>query len=80
MAESIALARQPQPKQIILIPAFYSTVAASHDPTVSATNERVDEINALMSKVAMREQVPIAFKSVEPLNQNHAWKEKLSDD
>lgn len=80
MEETITLARQLEVKQMILIPAFYATVAASHDPSMAGSNERVDEINALMRKVAAKEQVAIALESIKPLFQNHALNEKLTVD
>jgi hypothetical protein len=44
--------RSLETKQIILIPAFYSTLAVSYNPKSAGTIARVDEINVLIDRVA----------------------------
>lgn len=80
MSESIALVRATGAKQIFLIPAFYSTVAASKDPNLAGTISRVNEINSLIRQVARVEKVPIKAEGIQPLFQNQALKENLTVD
>lgn len=80
LQEAIALVRTMGTKEIFLIPAFYSTVAASSDPTVSAPLARVEKINALINQVAEIEKVPVAAAGVAPLYENNVLKENLTSD
>lgn len=80
LQEAIALVRTMGNKEIFLIPAFYSTVAANSDPTISAPNSRVEQINALINKVAEIEKVPVAAAGVAPLYENNVLKENLTSD
>ena len=80
LQEAIALTRTMGNKEIFLIPAFYSTVAGSSDPTISAPNSRVEQINALINKVAEIEKVPLAATGVAPLYENNVLKDNLSSD
>ncbi|MBD2245673.1 alpha/beta hydrolase [Nostoc sp. FACHB-888] len=73
LQEAIALVRTMGNKEIFLIPAFYSTVAASSDPTVAAPLSRVEQINALINQVAEIEKVPVAA-GLAPLYENNALK------
>lgn len=78
LRESIALTRQLGAKQIFLIPGFYSTVAASKDPSISAPNSKVDEINALINQVALAENVLVETLGLQPLNEKGALKEAFA--
>ncbi|MEH2191704.1 MAG: alpha/beta hydrolase [Nostoc sp.] len=80
LQEAIALIRTMGNKEIFLIPAFYSTVAGSSDPTISAPNSRVEQINALINKVAEIEKVALAATGVAPLYENNVLKDNLSSD
>ncbi|MBG1242520.1 alpha/beta hydrolase [Nostoc sp. NZL] len=80
LQEAIALIRTMGNKEIFLIPAFYSTVAASSDPTVAAPFSRVEQINALINQVAEIEKVPVAAAGLAPLYENNALKENLTSD
>ncbi|MBD2561104.1 alpha/beta hydrolase [Nostoc linckia FACHB-391] len=80
LQEAIALVRTMGNKEIFLIPAFYSTVAASSDPTVAAPLSRVEQINALINQVAEIEKVPVAAAGLAPLYENNALKENLTSD
>ena len=80
LKESIALVRTMGTQQIILIPAFYSTVAASFDPSIAAPLKRVEEINVLIDKVAATEKVPVEAEGIQPLYQDNALKENLTSD
>lgn len=80
LQEAIALVRTMGTKEIFLIPAFYSTVAASLDPTVSAPLPRVEQINVLINQVAETEKVPVAAAGLAPLYENNVLKENLTSD
>lgn len=80
MSSAIAIVKSLGTKQIFLIPAFYSTVAASLDPQQAGTIKRVDEINALLGKVAVTENVPLENESIQPLFKDNALKENLTRD
>jgi lysophospholipase L1-like esterase len=66
--------------QVTLLPAFYSTIAASHDPTKAGSIQRVEEINALIRQVAKTERVPIENKGINLLYRNQSLKENLTFD
>ncbi|OKH43732.1 lysophospholipase [Calothrix sp. HK-06] len=78
LRSSIAIARQMGTKEIFLIPGFYSTDAASHDPTISATNPEVGKINVLINQVASQENIPVVAKYLQVLNENNALKQEYS--
>ncbi|MBD0266345.1 MAG: alpha/beta hydrolase [Tolypothrix sp. Co-bin9] len=80
LQEAIALIRTMGNKEIFLIPAFYSTVAASSDPTVAAPLSRVEQINALINQVAEIEKVPVAAAGLAPLYENNALKGSFTSD
>ncbi|MDF5716273.1 MAG: alpha/beta hydrolase [Rhizonema sp. NSF051] len=80
LVEAIALTRKLGTQEIVLIPAFYSTVAVSQDPTVSAPLAKVEEINAVMNQVAATEKVPVESEGVQPLYENHVLKDNLTSD
>ena len=80
LQEAIALLRTMGTKEIFLIPAFYSTVAASSDPTVAAPLARVEQINVLINQVAETEKVPVAAAGLAPLYENNVLKENLTSD
>ncbi|AFZ22515.1 lysophospholipase L1-like esterase [Cylindrospermum stagnale PCC 7417] len=80
LQEAIALVRATGTKEIFLIPAFYSTVAASLDPNKAAPLSRVEKINALITQVAATEKVTVAAEGVAPLYENNVLKENLTSD
>jgi len=80
LQEAIGLIRTMGTKEIFLIPAFYSTVAASLDPTVSAPLPKVEQINVLINQVAETEKVPVAAAGLAPLYDNNVLKENLTSD
>ncbi|MGB8698629.1 MAG: alpha/beta hydrolase [Thermosynechococcaceae cyanobacterium] len=67
-------------QNIILIPAFYSTVKASHNPHMAGTLTRVDEINAILRGVAKAENVPVQSDIAKPFFEKGALKESLTFD
>ena len=80
LQEAIALIRTMGTKEIFLIPAFYSTVAASSDPKVAAPRSKVEQINVLINQVAETEKVPVAAAGLAPLYENNILKENLTSD
>lgn len=80
LQESISLVRNLGSHQIFLIPAFYSTPAASLEPSISATNPSVDKINVVMNQVAIKNNIPFELQQVQSLNQNGALKDNLSSE
>ena len=80
LKESISLVRAMGTKEIFLIPAFYSTVAASKDPNVAAPLSKVEEINTAINQVATAENVPVQSSSIQPLYENNVLKENLTSD
>lgn len=80
LKEAIALVRTMKTQQIILIPAFYSTVEASLDPSVAAPLSRVEEINALINQVAATEKLPVESEGIQPLYQDNVLKSNLTSD
>lgn len=80
LQKAIALGRNLGAQQIFLLPAFYSTVAASLDPSVSAPLKRVEEINALINQVGAIEKVPVATEGIQALYENNVLKDNLTTD
>ncbi|WP_335203505.1 alpha/beta hydrolase [Nostoc sp.] len=80
LQEAIALVRTMGTKEIFLIPAFYSTVAASLDPTVAAPLSKVEQINVLINQVAETEKVPVAAAGLAPLYENNVLRGNLTSD
>ncbi len=80
LKQSIDLVRAMGTQQIFLIPAFYSTVEASLDPSLAAPLKRVEEINALIDKIAVTEKIPVEAEGIQPLYQNNVLKENLTTD
>ncbi|TAE80105.1 MAG: hypothetical protein EAZ60_11765 [Oscillatoriales cyanobacterium] len=67
-------------KQIILIPAFYSTLAASYNPKFAGTIARVDEINLLIDRVAAAENMTVESSGIQALFKEKALNEDLTID
>ena len=80
MNDIIATVKQLGANDVILIPAFYSTVAASHDPSMAGPIPRVDEINALIRQVATTQKLPISGEGIQPLFEGQALKQNLTVD
>jgi lysophospholipase L1-like esterase len=75
---AIDLVRSLHPDRIILLPAFYSTIAASMKPDRAGPIARVDEINQLIQQVATLDQLPVA--GVPDLFEQKALREDLTLD
>lgn len=80
LSESIKLVKDLDTQHIFIVPAFYSTVAASHNPKLAGTLKRVDEINALINQVAAREKLPVEADSILPLYKERSLNENLTID
>lgn len=80
LKEAIAQLRSIGTKQIILIPAFYSTLAASYNPQAAGTIARVDEINVLIDQVAAAEKVPVESQGIQALFKEKALNDDLTID
>jgi len=80
MAQVIEQVRNMGATRVILLPAFYSTIPASFDPTAAGPIERVDEINALMRQVAMRYGVPMLEQPIQSLYKDRSLRTDLTFD
>jgi len=80
LKQAIAIMRSLETKQIILIPAFYSTLAASYNPKSAGTIARVDEINVLIDRVAAAEKVTVESRGIQALFKEQALNPDLTID
>ena len=76
----VVLTRSMGASQITVVPAFYSTVEASHNPNVAGTVERVEEINALIRQVADVENVGLVTDEIDPLFADRSLRQDLTFD
>lgn len=67
-------------KQVVLLPAFYSTVEASRDVSVAAPIPRVDKFNQLIRQVAVAKSLSVDDAAVQPLFEGKALKANLTSD
>ena len=80
LKEAIALTRQLGAPKIVLLPAFYSTIAASKKPELAGTLDRVEAINRLIDDVAKTENVPVETAALQPLFDGKTLKGSLTTD
>lgn len=80
LKEAIAIMRSLGTKKIILIPAFYSTLAASYNPKSAGTIARVDEINVLIDQVATAENLTVESSGIQALFKEQALNADLTID
>jgi len=80
MREAIALTRQLGTPKIVLLPAFYSTIAASKKPELAGTLDRVEAINQLINDVAKTENIPVETAALQPLFDGKTLKASLTTD
>lgn len=80
MHQAIAIARQLSATRIVILPAFYSTLAASRKPFLAGTLARVEEINALLRKIAVTEQVTMTSQGLNSLYQGQELKADITTD
>jgi GDSL-like Lipase/Acylhydrolase family len=67
-------------KQVVLIPAFYSTVEASRNVNVAAPIPRVDRFNHLLGQVAVAQRLSVDGSILQPLFEGKALKADLTSD
>lgn len=67
-------------KQVVLIPAFYSTVEASRNVNVAAPIPRVDRFNHLLGQVAVAQRLSVEGSILQPLFEGKALKADLTSD
>lgn len=67
-------------QKVVLIPAFYSTIEASHDITLAGSLERVKSIQALTRQVAATDKLLIVEKEIQPLYEGTVLKDKVTTD
>lgn len=80
MKEAVYLLQLMGATKIVILPAFYSSVAAAKNPFLAGTLARVEEINALLRQVAVTENVEFADKEIEVLFENKAMKANFTVD
>jgi lysophospholipase L1-like esterase len=77
---SIDLVKGMGATKVFLIPAFYSTVEASHNPQLAGSIARVEEINALIRQVSATQNVVLFEEDIQPLYEGQALKKTLTTD
>ncbi len=80
LKQAIHFVRRMGAREINLIPAFYSTLAASKDPSKAGAITRVEEINNLMRQVAIAENIPIHIRELQVLFANKCLREDMTFD
>lgn len=80
LKDSISLVRSMGANKIFLIPAFYSTVEASHDPKRAGTIARVEEVNAFIRQVAAAERAVLFEEDIQALYQGQSLRQDLTVD
>jgi lysophospholipase L1-like esterase len=80
LTTAITFTRQMGAKQVILLPAFYSTLAASKNSKLAGPISRVERINQLIRQVAKAEGVILKSTELEPLFDGKTLKENLTYD
>lgn len=80
LEQAIAQVRGLEPDRIILLPAFYSTVAASQNPIMAGPIDRIDEINHLIDDVAAAAAVPVYAEATAPLFAERSLRSELTLD
>lgn len=80
MRQAIALAHKLSATRIIVLPVFYSTLAASRKIFLAGTVARVEEINALLRSVASDEQVIMTDQGLGSLYQGQELRANLTTD
>ena len=80
LRESLNLVRSMGAKEIALVPAFYSTLAASQNPMSAGPLSRVDEINRLIDQISQEQSVPLVMEGLEELYDGNELREDLTFD
>ncbi|MBW4472420.1 MAG: alpha/beta hydrolase [Stenomitos rutilans HA7619-LM2] len=77
---AIGLTRQLGATEIALLPAFYSTLAASKKPNLAGPIARVEAINQVIDQVATAEHIPVEASALQPLFAGKTLKDSLTTD
>jgi len=80
MTQIVTLVRSLSAKHVYVLPAFYSTVAASQKSELAGSLQRVEEINTWLKDVADEQHVPLEVTALKPLFEQKALKETLTTD
>ena len=80
LGQAIEHLRSQGTQQIILLPAFYSTLAASKNPALAGSIDRVEQINQLLNRVAVAQQVPVPADALQPLFEEKRLRQNLTFD
>jgi lysophospholipase L1-like esterase len=80
LRESINAVRSMGATKITLIPAFYSTLAASQNPMAAGPLSRVDEINQLIYQVAQEQDIPVVSDGLDALYEGNELRDDLTFD
>lgn len=81
MKAIMAIAKaQLETQKFVILPAFYSTIAASQDPTLAAPLPRVNRINRLLQEIAVQEKASFTAAGLQPLFEGQALKQSLTID
>ena len=80
LREALNLVRSMGAKQIMLVPAFYSTLAASQNPMLAGPIPRVDEINRLIDQISQEQGIPLIMEGLEELYDGNALRKDLTFD
>lgn len=67
-------------QHIVLLPAFYSTVAASRDPSLAGTLDRVQAVNDRIEAVGRSENLPVLRAATAPLFAGFALRDDVTID
>jgi len=80
LKQSISLVQGMGATKVFLIPAFYSTVEASYEPSLAGSISKIEEINALIRQVAVMENAVLFEEDIQPLYQGQALRKDLTTD
>ncbi len=80
LTTAIALTRKMGAQKIVLLPAFYSTLAASKNPKLAGPIPRVDTINQLIQQVAENENLELKTAELQQLYDSKTLKRSLTYD
>ena len=80
LKDSIFFVQAMGANRVFLIPAFYSTVKASHNPNLAGPIARVERVNAFIRQVAALENVELFERDVQLLYQGQSLRRDLTTD
>lgn len=80
LRQIFSLSRALEATHIVLLPAFYSTLAASKNPNLAGPLPRVELINKLIEQTAKAENILVNAAAIKPLFQGQTLRENLTVD